>query len=138
SGRGDVLRGGRGGAGGRPMSKARKTGKVYVVERAAYRAWDYRGMHYTQCSCDQGESYTPVRAFTDEAAAEACRDALEAEARAALSPALFGSYSVPEGLAQRIESLGLPASELGPKEYERAEEFRKWWAEHAAEITPER
>jgi hypothetical protein len=119
------------------MSKSRKGGTVYLVERAAYRAWDYDGVKYTRCSCDQGESYTPVRAFTDKAAAQACRDALEAEARAALPPALFASYSMPAGLAERIESLGLPAPKLGKEGYKQAEEFRKWWAAHAGQITPE-
>jgi hypothetical protein len=122
----------------RPLREpAPKPARVYLVERAALRAWDYEGLHYTTCSCDQGDSHVPVRAFADEAAAQVCCDALEAEARAMLPPALFASYSLPEGLAQRVKSLGLPALKLGRDKSGRAGAFRQWWGEHAARITPE-
>jgi hypothetical protein len=110
---------------------------LYVVERAAYRAWDHDGLHYTRCESDQGDSYTPVRGFSDQAEADAYRAALEAEARASLSPALFASYSVPANLAERIESLGLKPPKLSEKAYEYGKEFRKWWVEHAEELTAE-
>jgi hypothetical protein len=119
------------------MSKARKGAKVWLVERVAFRAWDFRGLHFSRCSTDQGDSLTPVRAFTDRAAAEACRDALEAEERAAFSPALFAADSLPNGLAERIRSLGFEPPKLGKEGYNQADEFRKWWAAHAAEIAPE-
>jgi hypothetical protein len=122
------------------MSKARKPGKgpaVYLVERAAYRAWDYSGLHYGRCDNDEGESYTPVRAFADKAAAEACRDALEAEARASFSPALFAGYSMPKGLTAKIKKLGLEPPKLDKEAYKQADDLREWWAKNAAEITAE-
>ena len=56
------------------MSKARKAARVYLVERVAYRAWDYNGLHYSQCSSDEGDSYTPVRAFADKAQSATARN----------------------------------------------------------------
>jgi hypothetical protein len=119
------------------MSKARKGARVWLVERVALRAWDFDGLHFSRCSSDQGDSLMPVRAFTDEAAAEACRAALEAEDRASFSPALFASYSLPKGLAGRIKSLGLTPPKLGKGGHKQADEFRKWWAAHAADVTPQ-
>ena len=119
------------------MSKTRKGAKVWLVERVAFRAWDFNGLHFSRCSSDEGDSFTPVRAFTDKAAAEACRDALEAEGRATFSPALFASFSLPRGIAERIKSLGFKKPNLGKEGSDQAEEFRKWWAAHAGKITPE-
>jgi hypothetical protein len=120
------------------MSKSRKPGlTLYVVERAAYRTLDYDGLHYLPCESDEGASYTPVRGFADRSEAERCRAELEAEARASLSPALFASYTLPKDLTRRIESLGLEPPKLSKEEHNRARDFRKWWVEHAGELTAE-
>lgn len=120
------------------MSKERKASQtLYLVERAAFRAYNYSGLNYAQCGNDEGDSYTPVRAFSDESSAEAFRASLEAEARATLSPALFASYEIPVHLTTRIEVLGLPPLKLHAKSHDQAKEFREWWAAHATEITPE-
>lgn len=119
------------------MSKARKANKVYVVERVAYKAWDFDGLHYSPCGGDDGESYVPVRAFQDEAAAVAHCAELTAEARRTLPPALFASGEVPKGLAARLQKLGLTPPKFRKPSYEHGDQFARWWAKHATAITPE-
>jgi hypothetical protein len=120
------------------MSKARK-GTVHVVERVAYRAWDYDVLHYAPCYAHEGDSFVPVAAFADEAKAEACRDALEADAKASLPPALFcDEIKIPDKLSARLKKLGLTPPKFSKQSYDQGKQFRRWWAEHAAEITPEK
>jgi hypothetical protein len=119
---------------------SRKAATVYLVERAACTALDYGGMvRYSISSGDEeeGPSHVPVRAFADKAAAEACRKELEAEARRDLPPALFTWDDVPKDLAAKLAALGLTPPKFTGPDYNHGEQFRKWWAAHAADVTPE-
>ena len=119
---------------------SRKSATVYLVERAAVNAWgDEQTLHYSVSSGDEeeGPSHVPVRAFADKAAAQACRRELEAEARRDLCPALFAGYELPGGLATEIKAAGLTPPKLTGPAYNHGGQFRKWWAAHAADMTPQ-
>ncbi len=123
------------------MSKAKKAPRIYLVERAAYRTWAFTGLpHYEASEADEGESYVPLKAFTDRADAEADQTRREAEVRATLPPALFVGYSIPSAdkeLTRRLKALQLPPLPSGKKNEDLSEKFRKWWVEHGADLTPE-
>ncbi len=124
------------------MAKSsRKGATVYLVERAAVTAWgDEQTLHYSVSGGDEeeGPSYVPVRAFADKAAAQTCRRELEAEARRDLCPALFIGYDdLPKDLAANIKKIGLTPPKFTGPEYKHDEQFRKWWAAHAADMTPQ-
>jgi hypothetical protein len=115
---------------------SRKGPTVYLVERAAYKAWDYGGtIQYAASEGDEGASFVPVRAFADKRAAEACRAELEAEARRELPPALF-THELPRNLAAKLTAAGVTPPKFTGPDYNPAEQFRKWWADHAADLTP--
>lgn len=115
---------------------SRKAATVYLVERAAYKAWDYGGtIQYAASEGDEGASFVPVRAFADKRAAEACRAELEAEARRDLPPAVF-ACDVPKGLAAKLKTIGATPPKFTGPDYNHGEQFRKWWADHAADLTP--
>jgi hypothetical protein len=117
---------------------SRKAAAVYLVERAAYSAGDHdETPQYYASGGDEGPSYVPVRAFADKAAAQACRRELEAEARRDLCPALFAGYELPGGLATEIKAAGLTPPKLTGPAYNHGGQFRKWWAAHAADMTPQ-
>jgi hypothetical protein len=116
---------------------ARKGATVYLVERAAYSASDYgETPQYYASDGEEGPSYVPVRAFADKAAAQAYRKELEAEARRDLPPALFVGYELPGGLAAKLQAAGLTPPKFTGPDYKHADQFRKWWAAHSAEMTP--
>ncbi|HET6573016.1 MAG TPA: hypothetical protein VFG68_05395 [Fimbriiglobus sp.] len=115
---------------------SRKGATVYLVERAAYTAWGYGGaIQYTASASDDGESFVPVRAFADKSAAEACRAELEAEARRELCPALFAN-ELPKDLTAKLKAAGATPPKFTGPDYNHGEQFRKWWADHAADLTP--
>ena len=107
------------------------------MERVAFKAWDYDVLHYAPSQSDEGQSYVPVSAFADEAAAEACREELTAEAKRTLPPALFAYDGIPAGLAAKIKALGLTPPKFSKQSHEHGDQFVRWWANHAAEITPQ-
>jgi hypothetical protein len=118
---------------------SRKGATVYLVERAAYSASDYdeTPRYYSTDSEEGGPSHVPVRAFADKQAAQACRKELEAEARRDLCPALFVGHEMPGDLAAKLKAAGLTVPKFTGPDYKHGDQFRKWWAAHAAEITPE-
>jgi hypothetical protein len=122
---------------------------VYLVERvglAVARYIDRSALHPS--GGESGPNRVPVRAFADRAQAEACRDALEEEARQSASPVQFIAYDLPVS-GREVESalcdLGLPPPELGadPVGYDyqarrrQVAQLCEWWAEHAAEMSAE-
>lgn len=115
---------------------SRKAATAYLVERAAYKAWEYQGkLHYAASEGDEGPSYVPVRAFADKRAAEAYRKELEAEARRDLCPALFVD-ALPKDLAAKLKAAGVTPPKFTGPDYKHGDQFRKWWADHAADVTP--
>jgi hypothetical protein len=119
------------------VSKSRKAARVFLVERVAYTDCALDQMpEYMACASEDGESFVPVRAFPDRKSAEAYRAQLEAEARAELSPALFCSYNAPKGLAARLRAFKFDAPTFR-KGGDNGEQFRKWWAAHATDLTAE-
>lgn len=120
------------------MSKSRKKQALYVVERRAFRAWDFDVLHYAPSNSEEGENCVPVRAFANEAAAQACCAELTAEAKRTLPPALFGYDGVPAGLVAKIKELGLTPPKFSKDNYEQGNQLARWCAKHAAEITPEK
>ena len=76
-------------------------------------------------------------AFADKQAAQACRKELEAEARRDLCPALFVGYEFPGDLAAKLQAAGLTPPKFTGSAYKHGDQFRKWWAAHAAEMTPQ-
>jgi hypothetical protein len=119
------------------VSKRRQGQRIYLVERVALLAWIHTGLpSYAPCDSDDGESYVPVRAFSERKAAEAYRAELEKEARAELSPALFCDYLAPKGLAARLRSFKLEPPKFS-KGSNAGLRFRQWWVEHGADLTAE-
>ena len=117
---------------------SRKGATVYLVERAAYSASDYgETPQYYASDGEDGPSYVPVRAFADKQAAQACRKELEAEARRDLCPALFVGYEFPGDLAAKLQAAGLTPPKFTGSAYKHGEQFSKWWAAHAADMTPQ-
>jgi hypothetical protein len=119
------------------VSKSRKGGKVFVVERVAWKVWTFNAHPiYEPCRRDGG-SFVPVRAFTNRKAAEAYRQTLEAEARATFSPAHLEHDLTREDFRARLQALGLKPLNPRSKEWDSLKTFRDWWVEHAAELSPE-
>jgi hypothetical protein len=117
---------------------ARKAATVYLVERAAYSASDYDDTpQYYASDGEDGPSFVPVRAFADKQAAQTCRKELEAEARRDLCPALFVEYEFPGDLAAKLQAAGLTPPKFTGSAYKHGKQFSKWWAAHAAEMTPQ-
>jgi hypothetical protein len=117
---------------------ARKGATVYLVERAAYSASGHgETPRYYVSDGEEGPSHVPVRAFAEKRAADACRKELEAEARRDLCPAMCVGYELPKDLAAKVKALGLTPPKLTGPGYSHADQFRKWWAAHAAEVTPQ-
>jgi hypothetical protein len=119
-------------------SSRKKAATVYLVERAAYSASGYgETPYYYTSDGEEGPSFVPVRAFADETAAQACRKELEAEARRELPPALFSVADLPKNLAAKLKAAGLTPPKFTGPDYNHANQFRKWWIDRAAEMTPQ-
>jgi hypothetical protein len=131
------------------MSAATRRKTLYVVQRAGIQTGKYADFPaFYPSGEEEGGSLVPERAFATRAAAEAhCRE-LELQARHTLPPVRFMPYILP--LSARAAADALRAAGLEPPSFgEDAGEndfrgrmghlavFRRWWAEHGAEITPE-
>jgi hypothetical protein len=133
------------------VSKRISAETVYVVERAAGYGvagddpvFDPDDPDFDPDSFEEPSSYVPVRVFGDRAAAEAYRAECDAEVRAALPPALYAGYESWEriggakAVTAALQALGLPPPKFArDNEWRHMDEFRKWWADHAADLTAE-
>lgn len=121
---------------------------VFLVVRAGLSVSQYRG-RLPQYQPDTGShvdiaAEVPVRAFATNAAAAAYAHVLDAEVRDAFPPpllaAVFGrdDAAARQAIADKVKALGLPTIKFGKQPaYEYPEQFRKWWAENAVDMSAE-
>lgn len=129
-------------------AKARKKPQkvtMYLVVRDCFDASPYDGISYPRPTNDDGEreSVVPVRAFATKKDAEEYARQCDEEVQLTFAPPLFTGEDTDDEntfgakVAATVKALGLPAFQPGKYDYESGERFRKWWAEHAADMSHE-
>jgi hypothetical protein len=136
------------------MSKAKKPAankkpksvKMFLVVRDCFDANPYDGLHFDRPTDDNGErvSVVPVRAFATRKAATEYARQLDAEVRADFPPPLFSDDDDDDDrpalavvVTAKLKELDLPAIKFAKESYKHGEQFRKWWAEWAWDMTAE-
>jgi hypothetical protein len=101
--------------------------KLYLVERTT---WHVEGDRFRP---DEEEGGLPVRALLTKAEAEACRDALERQAKLELSPFLFamGEAEATKGgrkaFDRQLKALGISAPAPKDGDFFENDEWQAWW-----------
>lgn len=126
-----------------------KSVKMFLVVRDCFDANPYDGLHFDRPTDDDGKrvSVVPVRAFATRKAATEYARQLDAEVRADFPPPMFAGEeendedddlpSLAVVVTAKLKELGLPLIKFGKEAYKHGEQFRKWWAEWAWDMTAE-